>query len=204
MKHLMLISAALSLASSLYACSPEISESQIPVPTSQPTAVPVVEIEKTDCDKTPPAGNLLNNGDFESPALEGQQQIFNSGSNFTGWKVELGSVTLFRASLAQPAGAQVLGFAGKVSQSFKSEIGKAYQLSFCYSTVPGSRVGGLVINWNGQDLATLPLEPPAATDSTPVWKGARLSLPNVSGDQSTLSLNGQSAMLDLVRIGLLP
>ncbi|PKL75937.1 MAG: hypothetical protein CVV27_12825 [Candidatus Melainabacteria bacterium HGW-Melainabacteria-1] len=197
---------------SLSACG----EDPAPVPSAPPSAAAstapaapaatpasnTVAVETGPCGAYSATDNMLTNGDFEAPSIIADQEVIETGKQFTNWKVDAGSITIFSSnSLTKPSGNQVLGFAGTLSQTVSTIPGKTYLLSFCYATAPGAASGGLALNWNGQNLATLPLDAPG---SAMTWKGVKITLPPPSASLTTISLNGQSALIDTIKITIQP
>lgn len=195
-------------ATLLPACGPEDSPpaatptappaSTTPAATAPPSTVPV---EVGACGAYSQTDNALSNGDFEAPTAADRQEVMPAGKQFTNWKVDSGNITLFAMGFTPPSGSQAIGFAGSLSQTISSFPGKQYVLTFCYATAPGASSGGLAVSWNGQGIATLPLD---AATPIPAWKGVKITLPAAGAFQSTLTLNGQSALLDTIKLTLVP
>jgi choice-of-anchor C domain-containing protein len=86
------------------------------------------------------ATEMIVNGGFESPvnAFAGSFMTFASGLD--GWTINYGSVDLINSYWAPAAGSYSLdlngGSAGAISQSFATEIGKTYNVSFMMAGNP--------------------------------------------------------------------
>jgi len=89
------------------------------------------------------ATELITNGGFESPvnAFAGGFTTYTSGLD--GWTINYGSVDLINTYWAPVAGSYSLDLngseAGAISQSFATEIGKTYNVSF---SMAGNTDGG--------------------------------------------------------------
>lgn len=185
------------------ACGPESAPQPqpTPMPTSNATATPTGgNLEIGNCGSYRETDNILTNGDLEAPSVSGSSQTFETGSSFTNWRVDLGSVALLAGGFAKPSGNQALALGGTVSQQVSAFVGKTYQLSFCYGTTPGATSGGVEVKWEGASAGTLALD--AATNQ-PAFKGVKIKL-IATTSRPTVSINGSGAIIDAVRLELLP
>lgn len=183
------------------ASSPPAAQPTLP-PGPQPTAgAPAAsQLETGACGPYSATDNLLSNGDLEAPSVSGENQTFATGATFTNWKVDLGSVALIKGGFAMANGAQSLALGGTLSQQVTTIPGKKYQLSFCYATTPGASSGGLDIKWEGASAATLAL---TSASGPPAWKGAKLTL-TAATNRATVAINGAGAMVDTIKLTLIP
>lgn len=188
----------------LTACSPESASAPAPsspVPTSNATATPPGgNIEVGNCGSYRAADNSLANGDFEGPTVSGDNQTFAAGSGFTNWKVDLGSVALIAGGFAKPSGNQAVALGGTLSQDVVTFPGKTYLLSFCYGTTPGAKAGGLEVKWGNESVATLALD---AASNIVAFKGVKIKL-TAKTAKTQLSINGAGALIDTIRLELVP
>ncbi|HET9457672.1 MAG TPA: DUF642 domain-containing protein, partial [Candidatus Limnocylindrales bacterium] len=114
-----------------------------------------------------PAGNLVDNGGFESPAIPVNSFAQIDPGNLTDWTIEAGSVDLISEPYwGAPEGVQVLdidGTSGEVtaatiSQNVPTTPGTAYTLGFVYSGNPDCGDIGdvsLDVAWGGAVVGTV-------------------------------------------------
>jgi len=107
-------------------------------------------------------GNLIENGSFEMPDIGGTyMEMTAAGGNVPGWEIagdstSQGGVTMINGwfGVVGSHGDQVLSLqsnsfgedvAGTISQTFETEIGKQYELSFDYNTIDDASPGQVAI-----------------------------------------------------------
>jgi choice-of-anchor C domain-containing protein len=83
---------------------------------------------------------LINNGGFESPVNAFSGNFITLSSGLDGWSIDSGSVDLIRSYWAPASGSYSLdlngGGAGAISQSFATQIGHSYTVSFSMAGNP--------------------------------------------------------------------
>jgi choice-of-anchor C domain-containing protein len=86
------------------------------------------------------AVELINNGGFESPVNAFSGSFITLGSGLDGWNIDSGSVDLIKTYWAPASGNYSLdlngGSAGSISQSFATQIGLTYTVSFSMAGNP--------------------------------------------------------------------
>src|SRR5581483_1615540 len=110
----------------------------------------------------PASGELVENGDFEAPAVSGNWATFFAPATFGGWHVDSGSIDLVRHYWPAATGAQSvdvagLGGPGLISQTLPTVPGTTYELSFNFAGNPdfnGDRepVKRMEVFWGGESL----------------------------------------------------
>lgn len=111
------------------------------------------------------SANLIVNGSFEEPAIEGApwfKVYTTAGQGLTGWTVGERSVDLVHDNFGGtgPAydGVQFLDLAGTpgpgaISQGFATVIGQMYELTFAYANNPGLSPASADVALDGATLA---------------------------------------------------
>lgn len=165
------------------------------------TPAPAANYQIGDCGAYRETDNLVSNGSLEAPIVRQERQTFTTGSKFTNWSVDSGTVALLGVGPAMAHGAQSAALSGSLSQVLSPLPNKTNLLTFCYAAEPGaSTVTPLSISWSGQVIANLPAQSPAG--STPVWKGVSISLPPASSNLTPLIFSAQGTLIDAVRVSL--
>ena len=113
-----------------------------------------------------PAGNLLDNGSFEAPAIA-DNTFAEFASGLTNWSIDSGSIDLVNAPYwAAPEGDQVLDIdgttgpnpVGAISQQLLTTPGTTYEIGFVYSGNPDcGNIGNVTLDvvWNGAVVGTV-------------------------------------------------
>lgn len=169
--------------------------------------------------------NLLTNGSFENPGFtggidDGRALYFYTraiGTNaISGWQHDT-SLAYLRSRAGAWTAAQgefyievESGFAPTIAQSFATEIGAQYQITFAYAANPdaGGNDDALAVLWNGGLIDTLDAQ--ASTLNALDWKYYSYTM-TATSETSTLTFGdavvGQfynGAYLDDVSVTLVP
>ncbi len=167
--------------------------------SSQPAPVRAAAVAPDDAPttgpSTAPAGNLVDNGSFETPDIAGFVDYFPGDTDITKWTIDSGSVDIVSAPLWEaPDGSQVLdldgsngdGSNGFISQDIPTTPNTAYELGFQYSGNPDCGDIGLVgmdVIWDGINVGSL-------THDTEADPGAPGSLATFDYDTFTVAVVG--------------
>jgi choice-of-anchor C domain-containing protein len=103
------------------------------------------------------SANLVVNGGFESPQVDGNWATYYAGNGLTGWTINYGSIDLVHEGWQSHLGDQSIDLAGdspsKISQTINTaDLGATYTLSFWLAGnpyTPAKGVKGLNVYWDG-------------------------------------------------------
>jgi choice-of-anchor C domain-containing protein len=159
-----------------------------------------VRVELSRPPKPPlPSGNLVTNGDFESPYLHGPQALVTYSAPSTdipGWKVSDGTLDLNGLYWENASGRQSLDMsgvdvAGRLEQDVPTVPGKTYVLDFAMAGNPGGPpVKEMDVLWNGARVDRATFENSGATTEQAMgWTRKRyvVSVPSTSTGPTTLA-----------------
>ena len=134
--------------------------------------------------------NLVANGSFETPSVNGQSQTLNAGSNaLASWAIGGNSIDVIRNFWTSKDLAQSIDLdgnaPGSIAQTLTTVPGKTYTLTFWYSSHPslGSTPASMTVSWGPAG---------APTYSTPFTFTGPSSKSNMGWVQGTATVTATS------------
>jgi choice-of-anchor C domain-containing protein len=163
--------------------SPSSSDSSAS-PSPEASATPILTLEvKPASGCALPTGNLIQNGDFETPVVGPAWRVFTPTLPPDGWNVLAGNVEIVGTAFQAASGQQSLDLDGTqpggIVQAIAAETGKVYKLSFCLAGNPGggAKIKPMQVKWNDEVLATLSFDTSDKTFQAMGWQGYTIDIP---------------------------
>ena len=148
-------------------------------------------------------GNLVVNGNFEAPSVDGEYTTYRRGETFGGWTVASGSIN-HKSSLWQAAdGRQSIDLngneAGALQQDIPTVPGQRYRLRFAMAGNAddrgpvrcGAGVKQMTVTWGDTTVATLAFDTAGRTATNIGWGYHEYSVITSSG-QTRLSFRSET------------